>query len=185
MHVDDTQTDEQLAARVQRGETDAFGILVSRYAGKLRRYSHRFLSSDDDIEDIVQDVFVSVYRTIQDFDTSLRFSPWIYRIAHNACVNHLRKSQRISFGIDFDTVVPHLTVEEPLLAERELADMRAQLEKGLGVIDAKYREILVLRFFEELSYKDISDILQIPIGTVGIRMKRAKEALRAILKETL
>ncbi len=179
------ENDETIAKRVQAGETDAYGELVVRYEAKLLRYGRKFLARDEDRQDIVQDVFISAYQNIQSFDTTQRFSPWIYRIAHNAFVNEIRKNERRPIlPFDFDTVIPHVAYEDPAESEREQKDMRTYLERGLGNISSKYREVLVLHYFEDMAYKDIADILQVPQGTVGIRLKRAKEALRAQYKES-
>lgn len=178
------ESDESIALRVQKGETDAYGELVARYEAKLLRFGRKFLARDEDRQDIVQDVFISAYQNIQSFDTAQRFSPWIYRIAHNAFVNELRKNGHRPFLLfDFDTIIPHAVYEDPAESEREQKDMRTYLEKGLGNISSKYREVLILHYFEDMAYKDIADILQVPQGTVGIRLKRAKDALRAEFKE--
>ncbi len=96
-------TDEEAARLVQKGDKDAFGLLVERYEAKLVRYGGKFISRNEDIEDIVQDVFLSCYQNIQSFDASQKFSPWIYRIAHNAFVNGLRKRKRSPLVyVDFD-----------------------------------------------------------------------------------
>src|SRR6185369_16155577 len=81
------KSDEQIVEEVQKGDTDAFGVLVERFEPKLLRYGRKFLATEEDIEDIAQDVFLSAYKNIQSVDTSLKFSPWIYRIAHNAFAN--------------------------------------------------------------------------------------------------
>ncbi len=170
---------------MQKGETDAYGELVARYEAKLLRYGRKFLARDEDRQDIVQDVFISAYQNIQSFNTAQRFSPWIYRIAHNAFVNELRKNERRPLlPFDFDTIIPHTVYEDPAESEREQKDMRTYLERGLDGISSKYREVLVLHYFEDMAYKDIADILQVPQGTVGIRIKRAKEALRTQYKES-
>lgn len=174
--------DEEIAARLQAGDIDIFGVLVDRYEQKLLRYGTKFISRGEDIEDIVQDVFISAYRNIQGFDASLRFSPWIYRIAHNAFVNHLRKDKHGPVDIDFDTLIAHEAAPDSAESERDLKEIRAMLDTGLGKLKPKYREILVLHYYEEMPYKDIADVLQIPMGTVGIRMRRAKEALREEVK---
>jgi RNA polymerase sigma-70 factor (ECF subfamily) len=174
----DPNSDEALAIRVQHGDTDAFGTLVERFEPKLLRYGTKFLSSREDTEDIVQEVFLSVYQNIKSFDSKQRFSPWIYRIAHNAFVNGLRKKQRSPFiALDFDTLVAYVPYDDPAQAEREQTEMRKMIDLGLNEIPSKYREILILYYLEEQSYKEIADILQVPTGTVGIRLKRAKEAL--------
>ncbi len=178
------ETDERVAARVQSGDTDAYGELVARYEAKLLRYGRKFLARDEDRQDIVQDIFLSAYQNIQSFDVSQRFSPWIYRIAHNAFVNEIRKNEkRPLLPFDFDTLIPHAVYVDPAENEREQKDMRTYLERGLEKIPSKYREVLVLHYFEDMAYKDIADILRVPQGTVGIRLKRAKEALRAQYSE--
>lgn len=177
-------SDEAAAKRVQGGEPQAFGILVERYEAKLLRYGRKFLPRSEDIEDIVQEVFMKTYENLQSFDSSQKFSPWIYRIAHNEFVNALRKEKRspIKF-VDFDTFLSHPVYEDPLPREREQAEMRRMLERALGGLDSKYREVLVLYYLEELSYKEIADVLQVPTGTVGIRIKRAKEFLKDAYQE--
>lgn len=176
-------SDEHIVSRVQEGDVEAFGILVDRYEQKLLRYGRKFLARTEDIEDIVQDVFISAFQNVQGFDPSLHVSPWLYRIAHNAFVNALRKNGRIAFSIDFDSLIAHHVYEDPHETERDIKDMRAMLEKGLNALSEKYREILILHYFEDMAYKDIADVLQVPVGTVSIRMKRAKEALKERVKD--
>lgn len=174
-----TQTDEEIVGLIQKGDRDQFGTIVERYEQRLLRYGRKFMSEGEDIVDIVQDVFVSTYENIQSFDTSQKFSPWIYRIAHNAFVGGLRKRSRtpVSF-IDLDTLIAHPVYEDPAMREREEGEMKRMIEQGLAQLSAKYREILVLHYIEDMSYRDIADILQIPVGTVGVRLRRAKESLR-------
>jgi len=174
-------TDESLAARVQAGDTAAFGTLLERYEQKLKRYGRKFLARQEDIEDIVQDVFESAFRNIKSFDAARRFSPWIFRIAHNAFVNALRKNKLAPFLVfDFDTILAHSTEEAPADAEREHNEMRALIERGLERLDAMQREILVLFYLEDFSYQEIADILHVPMGTVGVRLSRAREQLRQV-----
>lgn len=182
--MDTGLTDEKLAELVQNGDKNKFGILMERYQPKLFRYGRKFLSDEDNIEDVVQDVFVKTYQNIQSFDVSQRFSPWIYRIAHNTYVNALKKkSTGPLYLFDFDTLISHTVVEDPIAREREKEEIKKIVDHGLSQIEPKYREILVLYYIEELSYKEIADILHIPIGTVGVRIMRAKEILKNKYKE--
>lgn len=184
-HLHPELTDEELVALVCGGDVNQFGVLVERYEAKLMRYGRKFLSRHEDIQDIVQDVFVSAYQNIQNFDTAQRFSPWIYRIAHNAFVNRLKKnSYNPLVLIDFDTMISHPAYEDPAPLEREQKEMRVMIDKALANLQPKYREVLILHYLEDMSYKEISDILQIPSGTVGIRLKRAKEALKKVYETT-
>ncbi len=179
MSAAEAGSDEAIALQVQQGQTEAFGALVERYEAKLRRYGRKFLPRDEDIEDIVQDVFESAFRNIQSFDTTRRFSPWIFRIAHNAFVNGIRgKSRNPLTLVDFDTFLAYHVEEAPADFEREQREMRELIDKGLEQLPPKAREILVLFYLESFSYQEIADILQVPIGTVGVRLKRARESLR-------
>jgi RNA polymerase sigma-70 factor (ECF subfamily) len=174
-------TDEMLAIRIQKGESDALGLLMERYEPKLLRYGTKFLSGHEDIVDLVQEVFVSVYQNIRSYDPSRRFSPWIYRIAHNAFVGELRKRSRQPvrfFGFEFDTFVPHPVQEATQVPEQEAKEMKVLVEQGLSKIPSAYSEILILRYLEELSYQEIADVLRIPLGTVSVRIARGKAALR-------
>ncbi len=177
--TDLTLSDEEVALLIQKGDKEKFSLLVKRYEDKLFRYGRRFLSSRENIEDIVQDVFVSTFQNINNFDSSLRFSSWIYRIAHNAFVNSLKKNSKSPIiYIDFDTLISHPVYEEPKDFEKEQKEMKEMVDKGLEKLSSKYKEVIILHYLEEMSYKEISDILRIPMGTVGIRIKRAKESLR-------
>ena len=172
-------TDEELVALVQKGNKEIFGQIMDRYTEKLSRYGRRFLSSPDHIEDIVQDVFIKTYQNIQSFDVTRKFSSWIYRIAHNALVNALRAkvTEPIPY-FDFDTFISHPIHEESVEDLKEAEEMRVLLEKGIQELAPLYREVLTLYYFENMDYQAISDILEIPIGTVGIRLSRAKAMLR-------
>lgn len=177
-------TDEDIARRVQNGDREAFGFLVERFESKLLRYGTRFLAGDEDIQDIVQDVFISAYQNIQSFDSTQKFSSWIYRIAHNAFINTMKKNSRIPLpSIDFDTLISHLVYEDPKEIEREQEDMKKMINIGMDKLPAKYREVLTLYYLEEIPYKEIADILGVPVGTVGIRLKRAKKSLKEIYKK--
>ncbi len=120
--VDETSltalTDEEIAVRVQGGEQELFGTLMERYEQKLSRYGKKFLANPDNIEDIVQDVFISAFQNIQSFDTARRFSPWIYRIAHNAYVNALKKNSHMPVTLfDFEALVSHSVYDDPVELE--------------------------------------------------------------------
>ncbi len=172
-------SDETIAAQVQQGDAQAFGALVSRYEPKLLRYARKYLFGREDAEDLVQEVFLKAYRNMQSFDAARRFSPWIYRIAHNVFINALKQKSRIPFfSLDLDTLFPHPRAKETADGDLQREELKTMLDACLGAMDAKYREILVLSYFEELSYQEIADVLRIPISTVGVRLARGRTALR-------
>ena len=179
-----SKTDEEIAKSVQSGDVEAFGILVERYEQKMKRYARRFLLGSHDAEDIAQDVFLKCYTNIQSFDVKRRFSPWIYRIAHNELVNRIKKKGREPLPFfDADTIFPHPVAKEKSERGVEMSEARELVEKTLDKLTPYYREVLVLYYIEELSYEEISDIIQIPISTVGVRLKRAKESMKKVLEK--
>lgn len=175
-------SDEEIVSLIIQGNKDLFGEIIDRYESKLTRYVKRFTQQPDDVADVVQIVFIKAYVNLQSFDVSRSFNSWIYRIAHNESVTHLKKkgNEKVSF-IDFDTFFPHPFADDSS-EDRALArETKELLDTSLAQLSLKYREILVLYYYEELSYQEIADVLHIPIATVGVRIKRGKEALHTLL----
>lgn len=180
----DQLKDEEVVSIVQSGNIEVFSFLVERYEKKMLHYARKFLFDYDNAEDIVQEVFLKAYINIKSFDTSRRFSPWLYRIAHNEFINVIRKKHKepLSF-FDPDILFPHAISKENADKKINEKELHQLLGKSLKKIEVKYREPLVLYYLEELTYKEISDVLHIPVSTVGIRIKRAKEKMKKILEK--
>jgi RNA polymerase sigma-70 factor (ECF subfamily) len=180
------RNDEEVAIQVQKGDIEAFRILVERYEAKMTRYAKRFFFDGDEGKDLVQEVFIKAYVNIKSFDASRRFSPWIYRIAHNEFVNNIKKRQKERENVsifDFDVLFPHLVAKETADDGFNKAEVKSMLEKSLSKLNAKYKEPLVLYYFEDMDYREIADILHIPISTVGVRLQRGRAMLKKIVKE--
>jgi RNA polymerase sigma-70 factor (ECF subfamily) len=177
-------TDEELVVLAQGNNEEAFGVIIERYQGRLLRYGRRFLSDNDHIEDVVQNVFIKTYQNIRSFDATRKFSPWIYRIAHNAFVNELRRQHRepLSF-IDFDTLAAHPSYEQDPAGEEDKKTIKALVDSGLETLPAIYKEIIILYYVEDLSYQEISDILHVPLGTVSVRLRRGRDALKKAIQK--
>lgn len=173
-----TQNDEDIVRLITEGDSDLFGELIDRYEEKLTRYVRRFTQHPDDVDDIVQIVFIKAYTNLQSFDTSRSFNSWIYRIAHNESVTHLKKKggEKVSF-IDFDIFLPHPFAKETADKGVLENEIKTILEQSLSKLSPKYREVLVLYYYDDLSYQEIADVLHIPTATVGVRIKRGREAL--------
>lgn len=177
--------DEEVVVLVQNGNKDAYGEVMSRYEAKLSRYAFRFFREKEDITDLVQDVFIKAYVNLQSFDSSQRFSPWIYRIAHNEFVNKIAwKSIRNFVPLDGDEFLPlTLAAPENTMREAMKGDDKRVMEKYLNELDEKYRTPIILFYYDDLSYEEISDILEIPANTVGVRIKRGKDKLKKIIED--
>ena len=177
-------TDEEIAVAVQGGDSEAFGLLVGRYEQRILRYGRKFLIGGEDLKDILQDIFIKAYANIRGFDAGRRFSPWMYRIAHNEFINAGKKrwKERI-FSFDLDTILPHPAARERADADANRHDIRRMLDVCLAEVDAKYREVLVLYYFEDMDYREIADILRLPVSTVGVRLQRGRIMLKKIFEE--
>ncbi|MFH1129632.1 MAG: RNA polymerase sigma factor [Patescibacteria group bacterium] len=175
----DNRTDEEIVKIVQNGDPESFGILIERYEEKFKRYARKFLSNPEDIKDVTQEIFIKIYSNIKSFDIDKRFSPWAYRIAHNELINVLRKKDRLPLPFfDPDTIFPHPVSNEKTDRGTKDDETKRILDKCLEKISPKYREVLMLYYLEEMDYKEISDIMHVPVSTVGVRLKRGKEMLK-------
>jgi RNA polymerase sigma-70 factor (ECF subfamily) len=180
----DQKTDQEIVKDVQNGNIKAFSAIVERYEPKLQRYARKFLFGYEDSADLVQEVFIKAFVNIQSFDSGRSFSPWIYRIAHNEFINEIKKRGREPMSIfDSDTILPHIIGKQTADEDLQKSETREIVEKCLEKIGPKYREPLVLYYFEELGYKEIAEIMRIPVSTIGIRIKRGKALLKEIFKK--
>lgn len=177
----DTRTDSEIVAAALT-DPQAIGAIIARYEDKLRRYIYRLGVRDHDEQaDVLQDIFIKVYRNLNSYDTDLSFSSWIYRIAHNEAISWYRRravrpeGSLIAEGDDVLALLP-TAAEAPEVAFDRTIEAKAVAE-ALKRLDEKYREVLILRFFEHKEYDEISDILEIPIGSVGTLIHRGKKQL--------
>jgi RNA polymerase sigma-70 factor (ECF subfamily) len=179
---------DQEIVRLTLKEPNQYGLLMERYEGKLRRYIARLgVRDSEDQLDVMQEIFIKAYRNLNSFDTSLSFSSWIYRIAHNEAISWYRKKNVRPEGhlvAEGEEILSFLGSTEP--GSEKLFDVSLnalEVSKALSMIDEKYREPIILRFFEQKEYEEISDILQIPIGSVGTLIHRGKKQLLGVLNK--
>lgn len=166
----------------------AYKEVVKRYQSKLFAYLYRLVGNKEEAEDILQNVFVKVYKNINRFDTKRKFSSWIYRIAHNEAVNFLKKRGRrrvVSFE-DIETSKDKLDTAS--LAKSPIdawisKELKIEMQRALDKLPAKYKEALTLKYFLDKSYEEMSEILGKPVNTVGTLLNRAKKKLMEIMKK--
>ncbi len=179
----DKKTDQEIAVLVL-SDKEAFAVLIRRYERALLRYVARLgLAGEEDRVDVVQNTFIKAYRNIVNFDTSLTFSTWLYRIAHNETISFFRSKKVRPEGNSVDNAEEFL---DKIYDDGDRADIAENINKkinalhvnaALSKIDEKYRNILILRYFEDRDYAEISDILEIPSGSVATLIHRAKKQL--------
>ena len=176
--------DEEIVRLVQSGKAEPFNFLIIRYEKKIENYARHFLSDKEEINDALQEIFIKAYKNIKSFDAERKFSSWLYRIAHNEFINALkRKSKKTLPLIDFDVFFPFQSQKNAVSEELDRQENRKIVDEFLNRLEIKYKEPVVLYYLDDLSYREIADILHIPIGTVGVRIKRAKDIMKNYSKE--
>lgn len=172
-------TDEEIVEKVRSNDRDLYAVIIERYKGKLERYATNIIHDKDGASHIVQDSLVKAYINLNGFNTKKKFSSWIYRIVHNEAMNVIKKYQKeVPILDDFD-----FESDEDITKDYEQKEEASYVEKCLGSIPLIYSEPLSLYYLDEKSYEEISDILRIPMGTVAIRMSRAKKLMKHICQK--
>jgi len=165
---------------------DDYKYLIQRYEKKLFIYIQRILYvNKEDTEDILQEVFIKAYRNLNSYNPQYQFSNWIYRITHNEAISFLRSNKKRQLEISndmensiFDTIASDIDIEKEAIKDWD----SRRVHEILAKLDSKYREVLVLKYIEEKDYNEISDILQVPSGTVGSLINRAKDKFKKLVK---
>jgi len=172
-------TDKDLLARVKANDTIAFSVLVDRYKIRLFNLIYRMLQNREEAEDILQETFLRVFKEKEKYDPTYAFSTWIYTIALNLCRNELKRKKRFKFfGLDLIKEDRRYAVEE----KGNKNCLSSTLEKAIASLPVKYRTVFLLREVNQLSYEEMSQSLDIPLGTVKSRVNRARLILRKRLK---
>lgn len=175
--------------QVMKGDQNAFADIVELYKDKIYQLCYRMLGNTHEAEDIAQEAFIRAYVNIHTFDMNKKFSTWLYRIATNLSIDRIRK-KKPDYYLDAEVAgTEGLTMyskvaADAALPEDEIETMELQhtIQKEILKLPDKYRTVIVLKYIDELSLIEISEILEIPIGTVKTRIHRGREALRKQLR---
>ena len=183
------RTDEQLAAGYVRGEQVCFDELVRRYSVPVYTFILRMVGRPQDAEDLTQDVFVQLVRSLPNIRTDQPLRPWIFVVARNKSLDHLKRRRPVPFsqmaGPDEAGDV-QITDDTPLpdeLAER--ADLQSLLERAIAALPDRYRAVVALRYSSDLTFAEIGEVLHLPENTVKTHFQRAKAMLRTELSALL
>ena len=169
-------SDEQLVKQVYEKDKQLYAEIIKRYQIKLLRYANYLVYDEDKAADVVQQTFIKAYINLKGFNLKKKFSSWIYRIAHNEAISILRKYKKELPLDDKIELIAAVNIENALITE----EFNDQLNQCLAKIPLIYKEPLSLSVLEEKSYEEISEILRLPIGTVGTRINRAKNLLKKL-----
>lgn len=176
------RSDQDLIRSILDNNQDDFVVLMERYQQKIFAYLYRFLYRNRDAAlDVTQDVFIKVYENLRSIDLTRPIQPWIYRIAHNEAANYLRTvSRKREANLEEGQWEKVSGIEEKDSLEEE--ETRQVILTALDRIDIKYRQVLILYFFEEKSYKEIAEIMGTSTNTVGTLISRGKKKMEKGLK---
>lgn len=170
---------------VLKGDQNAFAEIVELFQDKLYRVCYRMLGNKHEAEDIAQEAFVRAFINIHTFDTKRKFSTWLYRIGTNLCIDRIRK-KKPDYFLDAEVAgAEGLNMYSQIAATGELPEeevlkmeMQDRVQYEISRLPDKYRAVIVLKYMEDLPLQEISDILEMPLGTVKTRIHRGREALR-------
>jgi len=191
--MSDREIDRQLVERAQRGDKQAFSLLVEKYQRKLARLLSRFIRDPAEVEDVTQEAFIKAYRALPAFRGDSAFYTWLYRIGINTAKNYLMAMGRRAptsteveaeeaEGLDEGEQLRDINTPESLLLSREIAEtVNATIEK----LPEELRKAIQMREIEGMSYEDIAQAMDCPIGTVRSRIFRAREAIAEQLRPLL
>jgi RNA polymerase sigma-70 factor (ECF subfamily) len=176
----DNLSDSHIVSSILEGDIDKYALIVERYEAKLLRYANFLIKDYDMASDLVQETFIKAYTNLRGFDLNKAFSSWVYRILHNEAMNVIKRNKKSpSFsdrGMTGDEIFVKFSTDKTI----DKNFLKDNVKKCLGDMSIKYREVIMLYYFDHLKYDEISDILHIPTSTVGIRIKRAKVELKKV-----
>src|SRR3954447_1264885 len=181
-------SDAELVSTASTGAESSFEELVRRYQRPIVSYVYRMLNDYEASLDVTQEVFIKVYNSLERYSTDYKFSTWLYRIAHNAAIDHMRRNSMNAQSIETENgdgtyqlqfESPNPTPEQ----ERERSEWRNEIEAVVKKLPAAYRDLILLRHSRDLSYDEIAEITGLPLGTVKSRLFRAREMMRGLLVE--
>ncbi len=184
------EEDYRAIRRVLDGDNAAFEILQKKYAKLIAALIRRMVKNEDDVDDLAQETFIKAYRALDKFHFGFSFSAWIYRIASNTCIDFLRKKRFTIISLTKQTPGESGEVEMEIEDDGHLPDVivmnderSTAIREAISSLPENYRRIIMLRHEKELDYKEIAEILDIPLGTVKAHLFRARKILYAALKK--
>jgi RNA polymerase sigma-70 factor (ECF subfamily) len=183
------QEDLLLIERCKSGDQTAYALLVRKYQNSVFNLCRKMVRNPEEARDLSQEAFVKTFATLDRFNPVYAFSSWLYKITANLCIDHIRKQRMKMLSIDEPVEGDEGSIARDLqdpgqrpdeVSER--SEMRGMIREAIAQLPAHYREILILRHEQQLSYEEIATRLSIPLGTVKARIHRAREQLKGILR---
>lgn len=180
--------DGELIINALNGRADGFEELVHRYQRPITSYVFRMLGDYESSLDVTQEVFIKVYNSLTKYSSEYKFSTWLYRIAHNAAVDHLRRNSVTPQSIEAENADGTFQIQIESRGsspeqDRERSEWRTEIDAVVKCLPPAYRDLILLRHGRDLSYDEIADVTGLPLGTVKNRLFRARELMREMFIE--
>jgi RNA polymerase sigma-70 factor, ECF subfamily len=179
------RSDEELVEACQAGEASAFDVLVARWEDRIRGAAYRFLGSEEEARDVAQEAFLKAYQALSGFKREARFSSWLYQIATNLCRDRLRRRKtRATVSLEaLEGTGPVMVETRPGAHERLLErDLARAVRRALHTLPEEQREVVILKEYQELTFLEIAQALDVPVSTVKTRLYRGLDQLRLRLE---
>ncbi|MGE3466424.1 MAG: RNA polymerase sigma factor [Pyrinomonadaceae bacterium] len=181
-------TDGELIVNALDGRVDGFEELVRRYQRPITSYVFRMLGDYEWSLDVTQEVFIKVYNSLSKYSSDYKFSTWLYRIAHNAAVDHIRRNSVMPQSLEAENEDGTFQIQIESRAsspeqDRERSEWRTEIDSVVKCLPPAYRDLILLRHGRDLSYDEIAEVTGLPLGTVKIRLFRARELMREMFIE--
>lgn len=181
-------TDEQIVDKIKDGQIDLFEVIVNRYQRKLVNYIYRMINDIDTAMELCQEVFIKVFNSLDKYNPEYKFTTWVHRISSNATIDLMRKKKIDAFSLDTNDQEDAPTLKNQIAADvlnplekLEMAQLQARIETAIDELPFIYKQLIILRHINELSYEEIATTVNLPLGTVKNRIFRGREMLKAKL----
>ncbi len=182
-------TDAEIIRLVLKGDKDRYGLLVDAYSSRIINYLARMTGNRYEAEDLAQEAFVRAYFALSSYDPQYKFSSWLYKIATNLCLNYLKKRRRWVHVDDYQDkdgrpawVLPDTRAYGDPAKSVDCQELQREIQQAIDRLPGVYRTVVVLRHLHGLSYQEIADVTEVPIGTVKSRLGRGRSRLMALLQ---
>ncbi|MFB0565524.1 MAG: RNA polymerase sigma factor [Candidatus Aminicenantaceae bacterium] len=182
--------DKELIERILQGEKEAFEMIIRKYENPMLNYIGRMVGERELALELTQEVFIRSYTSLNSYQPQYKFRSWLFKIASNLVIDYWRKKKVATFSLNHRNVRENqkqsiqVADDEPSIIQKfELSQLRERIDQILEKIPASYRELFVWRHINELSYEEIAEIKELPVGTIKNRVFQTKEIIRQLLEE--
>ncbi len=182
------QTDDELISATLAGESASFAVLVERYISAIYKFSYRYVRNGPDAEDISQETFLRVWKNLKSFDRSKKFKTWLFAIAKNASLDLLKKRRALPFSVlgeEDDAIeavlAPYLAIAETSAVSFDRGILKENFDVALAKLPERYRDVMIMRYTDNLKFREIAERLHEPVDTVKSRHRRGLSLLRNIM----